>query len=104
KQIFEDANLIPLMAAISDGEQRVANLERLIDHARKFESAGGDLRGFASWLRRKLNGAEGDAAQAQISDERDDVVRVMTVHQSKGLEFPIVFVPGCGAPERRDFT
>src|SRR5258708_5538039 len=45
---------------------------------------------------------EVDLAQAQVVDERDDVVRVMTVHQSKGLEFPLVFVPACGAPERFD--
>ena len=37
-----------------------------------------------------------------MADERDDVVRVMTVHQAKGLEFPVVFVPACGAMEQVD--
>jgi ATP-dependent helicase/nuclease subunit A len=99
--IVDGADLVPLLAATADGEQRVANLSRLIEKARAFESAGGDLRAFTGWLRRAAApGGEAEAAQAQIADERDDVVRVMTVHQAKGLEFPIVFVPACGAMER----
>ncbi|HZS41287.1 MAG TPA: UvrD-helicase domain-containing protein [Polyangia bacterium] len=104
RELVEAHDLPAVLVTTRDGEQRVANLERLIERARAFESSGGDLRGFVGWLRRAAAGGEGDAAQAQIVDERDDVVRVMTVHQAKGLEFPIVFVPGCGAPERRDFT
>jgi ATP-dependent helicase/nuclease subunit A len=99
--IVDGADLVPLLAATADGEQRVANLSRLIEKARAFESGGGDLRAFAGWLRRAAApGGEAEAAQAQIADERDDVVRVMTVHQAKGLEFPIVFVPACGAMDR----
>ncbi|HEX4457107.1 MAG TPA: UvrD-helicase domain-containing protein, partial [Polyangia bacterium] len=99
--IVDGADLVPLLAATADGEQRVANLSRLIEKARAFQTAGGDLRAFANWLRRAAGpDGEAEAAQAQIADERDDVVRVMTVHQAKGLEFPIVFVPACGAMER----
>jgi ATP-dependent exoDNAse (exonuclease V) beta subunit len=101
--IVDGADLVPVLAATADGEQRVANLLRLIERAREFEARGGDLRAFANWLgRAAMPGGEAQAAQAQIADERDDVVRVMTVHQAKGLEFPVVFVPACGAVERVD--
>ncbi len=101
--IMSGCDFLTVMAGMPDGEQRVANLERLIDHARKFEATGGELRAFSAWLRRVVErGGEADAAQAQVVDERDDVVRVMTVHQSKGLEFPVVFVAGCGSIEQRE--
>ena len=81
----------------------MANLVRLVERAREFEARGGDLRAFANWLRRAAApGGEAQAAEAQVADERDDVVRVMTVHQAKGLEFPVVFVPACGGLERSD--
>jgi ATP-dependent helicase/nuclease subunit A len=101
--IVDDGDLVAVLASTPDGEQRVANLMRLVERAREFEARGGDLRAFANWLRRAAApGGEAQAAEAQVADERDDVVRVMTVHQAKGLEFPIVFVPACGALERSD--
>jgi ATP-dependent exoDNAse (exonuclease V) beta subunit len=101
--IVDAADLTAVLAATPDGEQRVANLQRLVERARELESAGQGLRHFANWLRRAAApGGEAEAAQAQVADERDDVVRVMTVHQSKGLEFPVVFVPACGGIERAD--
>lgn len=103
--IVDDGDLVPLLAATPDGEQRVANLMRLVEKAREFEARGGDLRAFANWLRRAAApGGEAQAAEAQVADEGDDVVRVMTVHQAKGLEFPVVFVPACGALERHDYA
>jgi ATP-dependent exoDNAse (exonuclease V) beta subunit len=103
--IVDGSDLVPVLAATADGEQRVANLARLIERAHAFEARGGDLRAFANWLRRAaMPGGEAEAAQAQIADEHDDVVRVMTVHQAKGLEFPVVFVPACGAKERFDYS
>ncbi|MGZ3440626.1 MAG: UvrD-helicase domain-containing protein, partial [Polyangia bacterium] len=101
--IVDDGDLVAVLASTPDGEQRVANLMRLVEKAREFEVRGGDLRAFANWLRRAAApGGEAQAAEAQVADERDDVVRVMTVHQAKGLEFPIVFVPACGGLERSD--
>ncbi|MGZ3408563.1 MAG: UvrD-helicase domain-containing protein, partial [Polyangia bacterium] len=101
--IVDDGDLVAVLASTPDGEQRVANLMRLVEKAREFEARGGDLRAFANWLRRAAApGGEAQAAEAQVADERDDVVRVMTVHQAKGLEFPVVFVPACGGLERSD--
>jgi ATP-dependent exoDNAse (exonuclease V) beta subunit len=102
RAIIDGADLAAVLASTRDGEQRVANLERLVERARAFEAGGGDLRAFSRLLARVVAGGEGDAAQAQVVDERDDVVRVMTIHQAKGLEFSVVFVPGCGEKERVD--
>ncbi len=103
--IVDDGDLVAVLASTPDGEQRVANLMRLVEKAREFEGKGGDLRAFANWLRRAAApGGEAQAAEAQVADESDDVVRVMTVHQAKGLEFPVVFVPACGALERSDHS
>ena len=103
RALIDGADLAAVVATMREGEQRVANLERLVERAHAFENEGGDLRGFVGRLRQiaapGMLGAEAHAAQAQVVDERDDVVRVMTVHQAKGLEFPVVFVPACGGKE-----
>jgi hypothetical protein len=103
RALCDETDLPAVLAAGPEGEQRVANLEMLLSRAQRFEEGGGGLRAFVRWLRLSCDpnlGADILAPQAQIVDERDDVVRVMTVHQSKGLEFPVVFVPGCAARER----
>src|SRR5690606_17531901 len=44
----------------------------------------------------KLKSSKGDMGSAKILSENDNVVRIMSIHKSKGLEFPIVFLAGCG--------
>jgi ATP-dependent exoDNAse (exonuclease V) beta subunit len=100
RALVDGTELEVVLAAGHHGEQRVANLLALVDRARRMELAGTDLRGFVRWLATLAAGGGPDAAQAQIVGEADDgVVRVMTVHQSKGLEFPVVAVAGCGTRE-----
>ncbi|EFC91279.1 UvrD/REP helicase [Dethiosulfovibrio peptidovorans DSM 11002] len=72
-----------------------ANLRRTVDLLREYESTlGNGLSGAASWLGEALRKrAKEEEAGAVGPDE--DVVRVMTVHASKGLEFPVVVVAGC---------
>lgn len=74
------------------GERKLANLEKLIQQARRCDASGGNLRSYLRQLNefiRRLT-KDGDAA---TSSEEADVVRLMTVHGSKGLEFPIVVLP-----------
>ncbi len=86
------------------GEQKVANLRKLVELARSFASRGeGALRPFVNYLARLVE-AEPTEAEALIAAEGEDVVRLMTVHQSKGLEFPLVFVPELGGGQRHDTT
>lgn len=95
-----------VLAADPDGGQRLANLDRLIERARAYS---GRLRAFARFLRlqtdpdlARLNGDPSDEPAAQMLSEHDDAVRIMTVHQAKGLEFPTVIVGGCTTRERHD--
>jgi ATP-dependent exoDNAse (exonuclease V) beta subunit len=79
------------------GEQKVANLRKLVEMARSFANRGeGALRPFVNYLAGLVD-AEPTEAEAVVAGEGEDVVRLMTVHQSKGLEFPIVFIPELGA-------
>jgi hypothetical protein len=78
--IVDGADLPAVLAASPDGEQRVANLLRLVERARQFESQGGDLRAFVNWLRRAASpDGEADAAEAQVADEKGVSHRVRAV-------------------------
>jgi ATP-dependent exoDNAse (exonuclease V) beta subunit len=85
------------------GDQVAANLLKLIDQARTFsEASRRGLRGFVRWLKDNID-RQSDETDAAISEETDDVVRIMTIHAAKGLEFPIVVFANM-AGERRDAT
>ncbi|MGH9278323.1 MAG: UvrD-helicase domain-containing protein, partial [Acidimicrobiales bacterium] len=75
------------------GERARENLLRFLDLAEGFEPIEGDpgLAAFLEYLQ-LLDESEEDVAEAHVSGE--DAVRVSTVHQAKGLEFPVVYVPG----------
>lgn len=84
------------IAAMPMGERRKANVNMLVEKARRFES--GSYKGLFNFLRyvEKLKVNEVDFGEANIIGDNEDVVRIMTMHKSKGLEFPIVFVSGLG--------
>ena len=71
------------------GLQRYANLERLVDLAASF-AADSSEEDFLTWVE---FAASQDEAEAQVDSEESDSVRVMTIHASKGLQFPVVFLP-----------
>ncbi len=83
-------------AAMPGGEQRAANLEMLVEKARSFETAS--YKGLFHFIRyiEQLQKYDVDYGEASVEDEQSDTVRIMTIHKSKGLEFPIVFVSGMG--------
>jgi ATP-dependent helicase/nuclease subunit A len=101
RALVDATDLTAVLATTFYGEQKVANLEQLLDLAARHDEDGrGDRRAFVRRLRAHTARERSLAPPAQILGEKEDVVRVMTVHQSKGLEFPVVFVPECGAAER----
>ena len=83
-------------AAMPGGEQRQANLEMLVEKAIEFEATS--YRGLFNFIRyiEKLRRYEVDFGEVSVTGEQADTVRIMSIHKSKGLEFPIVFVSGMG--------
>ena len=90
------------LLARSGGEGRMANVRKLMRLAREFERhEGRDLAGFLAAAEESTRRDEREG-MAPVRAEGHDGVRVMTVHAAKGLEFPVVAVPGPRArPERR---
>jgi ATP-dependent helicase/nuclease subunit A len=79
------------------GDQAISNIEKLLDSAREIMlKEGGDLADFAEWLNNRIDYIE-EEGEADIDISLGGAVQIMTVHQSKGLEFPMVFVPDLGA-------
>jgi ATP-dependent helicase/nuclease subunit A len=82
------------------GRRKVANLRKLIEMAREFDrSARGTLADFAQRLRDSVS-EETVEALAATHPETSNVVRLMTIHQAKGLEFPVVIVADMDRPNR----
>jgi len=93
-KIINDLDLLALCSAMPNGAQRRANLLYLTELAQSFADSGScGLHSFVGWLGRKA--AKGDTAAA-VSEGAADGVKIMTMHKSKGLEFPVVFVCGLG--------
>ena len=83
-------------AALPGGSQRKANLDMLVEKAIAYEATS--YRGLYHFVRYidNLKKYEVDYGEANVGLEADDTVRIMSIHKSKGLEFPIVFVSGMG--------
>lgn len=94
--LYRDTGYFDYVAALENGQQRQANLRALYDRAKQYEA--GSYRGLFRFLRfvDRLQEAGSDLGEARTIGEQEDVVRVMTIHKSKGLEFPVVFVAGMG--------
>lgn len=94
--LYNDIGYFSFVGAMPGGVKRQANLRLLFDKARQYEeSSFKGLFNFISFVN-KLKGSQGDMGSAKTLGEKDDVVRIMSIHKSKGLEFPIVFVCGTG--------
>ena len=90
RRIFEESGLQDCMAALPGGAQRAANLDRLVYNAARYDqNVSASLTGFLKHT--ETLQARGDGDDAHVLGENDDVVRLMTAHKSKGLEFPVVF-------------
>jgi ATP-dependent helicase/nuclease subunit A len=85
------SEFMTVIAANFDGAQRVANVEKLFRLAEQFEKSGHLIRDFVRFVEEfeAVGGREGEGQM----DESANVVRLMTIHQAKGLEFPVVIIP-----------
>src|SRR5688572_24537627 len=88
----ERSEYMTVIAATFDGPQRLANVQRLFTLAERFERSGTHLiRDFVRYVK-EFEAVGGRESEGQI-DEAANAVRLMTIHQAKGLEFPIVIIP-----------
>ena len=92
--IYETLDYVNYVGAMPNGLVRRANVMAFYERAKGFESSG--FRGLFRFLRfvESLRDSNQDMAVANVVTEADDVVRLMTIHKSKGLEFPVVFLSG----------
>jgi ATP-dependent helicase/nuclease subunit A len=93
------SEFLTVIAANFDGAQRVTNVEKLFRLAEQFEKSGHLIRDFVHYVEEfeAIGGREGEGQM----DESANVVRLMTIHQAKGLEFPIVIIPDLHREQNR---
>jgi ATP-dependent helicase/nuclease subunit A len=91
QRTVERTNLIEFALTLPNGgDQSAANLLKMIDQARAFSAAsGGGLRAFVRWTVTSSENRS-DESDAMVAEATDNVVRLLTIHAAKGLEFPIV--------------
>ncbi|MRG87033.1 helicase-exonuclease AddAB subunit AddA [Salinibacillus xinjiangensis] len=91
-QIYRETGYYDFVGGIPGGKQRQANLRALYDRARSYETTS--FRGLFRFLRfiERMEERGEDLGAARALGEQEDVVRIMTIHKSKGLEFPAVIV------------
>lgn len=95
-QILEETGYATYAAAMPAGQQREANLHMLVEKAVDFEDTS--YRGLFNFIRyiEQIQKYEVDYGEVNIYGETADTVRIMSIHKSKGLEFPVVYVAGLG--------
>lgn len=96
EELYEKTGYLDYVTALPGGMQRRANLMMLLERASDFEATS--YHGLFHFVRyiSQLKAQEVDYGEAGILDEHADVVRIMTIHKSKGLEFPVCFLCGLG--------
>ena len=90
--LYEETSYYLYASALPMGEKRRANLDQLIEDALQFEK--GSFSGLFYFIRyiEKAKQKEYDEGEANIYSENDDLLRIMSIHQSKGLQFKVVFL------------
>lgn len=94
--LYQDTDYYGYAAAMPQGELRRANLDLLLEKSIEYEK--GIFSGLFNFLRfmEKMKKRSQDIEEAKIMGEEEDVVRILSIHKSKGLEYPVVFVCGLG--------
>ena len=95
-RIYRETGYYNFVGGLPGGGQRQANLRALLERARQYEDTG--FRGLFLFLRyiQRMRESGRDLGTAKILPEKANVVRLMSIHKSKGLEYPVVFVAGLG--------
>lgn len=91
-KVYVETGFYNYCGLMTNGEIRKANLKMLFERAKEFEKTS--FKGLFNFIRfiEKLKSGNSDMTSAKIIGENEDVVRIMSIHKSKGLEFPYVFL------------
>ena len=92
--LYEETGIYDFMGALEGGEEAQANLKLMYERAKKYEASG--FKGIFNFIRyiERMESRSEDISGARLINESHNVVRIMTIHKSKGLEFPVVFLAG----------
>ena len=95
-RVYKESGYYDYVSAMPAGETRRANLDMLVEKAAAYESTS--YKGLFHFVRyiEKLKKIDTDFGEAGVAGEQDNTVRIMSIHKSKGLEFPVVFLAGLG--------
>ena len=95
-KLYVDTGFYNYVGLLPNGDLRQANLKLLFEKAKQYEIAS--FKGLFNFINfiNKVKTSSKDASSAKIIGENDDVIRIMSIHKSKGLEFPVVFLAGTG--------
>ena len=95
-KIYTETNFYHYVGLMPNGSLRQANLKMLFEKAKQYEEASfKGLYNFINFID-KVHTGSNDLSSAKIIGENEDVVRIMSIHKSKGLEFPVVFLSSTG--------
>lgn len=105
RTIYDHSDFLSVVQVYKDGLQKQANLRLLLEYARSYEASGdGGVSGFVRYIDR-LSSQGGDLNRAAIAAASEDAVSVKTIHKSKGLEYPFIFLcRTCCQFNRRDLS
>ncbi|WP_227807220.1 helicase-exonuclease AddAB subunit AddA [Jeotgalibaca dankookensis] len=90
--LYDETHYLDYVGGLVSGKQRVANLHALYERAKKFEAS--NFKGLFQFVRfiERIQDRDQDLAEPTSFSEDEDAIRIMTIHASKGLEFPFVFI------------
>lgn len=95
-KVLDDTGYYNFVSAMPAGDKRRANVDMLVQRAIRFEATSySGLFHFVRYIE-KLHKYDVDFGEAEIASDSENTVKIMSIHKSKGLEFPIVFVAGMG--------
>lgn len=95
-KLYLETGFFDYISLLPNGNLRQANLKLLFEKAKQYEKVS--FKGLFNFINfiDKVKTSSGDSSSAKIIGENDDVIRIMSIHKSKGLEFPVVFLASTG--------
>lgn len=92
QKIYEETDYYNYVRLMPNGQVRKANLKMLLDRAKDYEKIS--FKGLFNFIRylEKVKSSNSDLSSAKVIGENENVVRIMSIHKSKGLEFPVAII------------